>query len=261
MSLKGKVAIITGGGSGIGRATALRLAADGARVAVIGRTAEELEEVVGEVQSEGGEALAATADISVPEEIRDAIAEIVEKWGRIDILFANAGVNGVWARIEDLELDEWQQTIGINLNGTFYTLKYAVPHLKERGGSIIINSSVNGTRVFSNTGATAYASTKAAQVAMAKMLALELAGDRVRVNVICPGAIETSIGDNTEQREIEQEGVPVEFPEGWHPLRGEPGSSRDVAQLVHFLSSDAARHITGTEIWIDGGESLIGIKG
>ncbi|MBA2671408.1 MAG: SDR family oxidoreductase [Gemmatimonadetes bacterium] len=261
MSLKGKVAVITGGGSGIGRATALRLAADGARVAVLGRTADELDKVVSEVEGKGGGAMAGTADIAKPEEIRDAINGIVGKWGRIDILFANAGVNGVWATIEDLEPDEWQQTISINLNGTFFTLKYAVPHLKKRGGSIIINSSVNGTRVFSNTGATAYASTKAAQVAMAKMLALELAGDRVRVNVICPGAIETSIGDNSEQREIEQAGVPVEFPEGWHPLRGEPGSSEDVAQLVHFLSSDAARHITGTEIWIDGGESLIGIKG
>jgi NAD(P)-dependent dehydrogenase (short-subunit alcohol dehydrogenase family) len=261
MSLKGKVAVITGGGSGIGKATALRLAADGARVAVLGRTADELEEVVSAVEGDGGEAMAGTADIAKPEEIRDAINGIVGSWGRIDILFANAGVNGVWATIEDLEPDEWQQTISINLNGTFFTLKYAVPHLKKRGGSIIINSSVNGTRVFSNTGATAYASTKAAQVAMAKMLALELAGDRVRVNVICPGAIETSIGDNSEQREIEQAGVPVEFPEGWHPLRGEPGSSEDVAQLVHFLSSDAARHITGTEIWIDGGESLIGIKG
>jgi NAD(P)-dependent dehydrogenase (short-subunit alcohol dehydrogenase family) len=261
MSLKGKVAVITGGGSGIGRATAMRLAADGVRVAVLGRTADELEEVVGEIEGKGGEALARTADIAEAEEIRGAIGGIVEEWGRIDILFANAGVNGVWAAIEDLEPDEWQQTISINLNGTFFTLKYAVPYLKKRGGSIIINSSVNGTRVFSNTGATAYASTKAAQVAMAKMLALELAGDRVRVNVICPGAIETSISENTEQRDIEQEGVPVEFPEGWHPLRGEPGSSEDVAQLVHFLSSDAARHITGTEIWIDGGESLIGIKG
>jgi NAD(P)-dependent dehydrogenase (short-subunit alcohol dehydrogenase family) len=176
-------------------------------------------------------------------------------------VFANAGVNGTWARIEDLEIDEWDQTISINLSGTFYTLKYAVPHLKKQGGSIIINSSVNGTRVFSNTGATAYASTKAAQVAMAKMLALELAGSGVRVNVICPGAIETSIEDNTEQRDTEEMGVPVEFPEGWHPLRGEPGSSEDVADLVYFLASDAARHITGTELWIDGGESLIGIKG
>jgi len=261
MSLRGRVAVITGGGSGIGKATALRFARDGAKVAVVGRTEDELKDAVGEIEGAGGEGLVVEADISRPEQMRSAMERIVSRWGRIDSVFANAGVNGTWARIEDLEIDEWDQTISINLSGTFYTLKYAVPHLKKQGGSIIINSSVNGTRVFSNTGATAYASTKAAQVAMTKMLALELAGSGIRVNVICPGAIETAIEENTEQRGTEEMGVPVEFPEGWHPLRGEPGSSEDVADLVHFLASDAARHITGTELWIDGGESLIGIKG
>jgi NAD(P)-dependent dehydrogenase (short-subunit alcohol dehydrogenase family) len=261
MSMKDRVVVITGAGSGIGRATALRFAQDGARVAALGRTEDELREVVEEIQKAGGEGIAVTADISVPEEIEQGIGKVASRWGRIDSVFANAGVNGVWAPIEELKPDEWEQTVSINLSGTFYTLKYCVPHLKKQGGSIVINASVNGTRVFSNTGATAYASTKAAQVAMCKMLALELAGDRVRVNVICPGAIETSIDDNTEQRGTDEMGVPVEFPDGWHPLRGEPGASEDVAQLVHFLASDAARHITGTEIWIDGGESLIGIKG
>ncbi|CAN5629441.1 SDR family NAD(P)-dependent oxidoreductase [soil metagenome] len=261
MSLQGRVAVITGGGSGIGRATALRFARDGAKIAVVGRTKDALKESAGEIERAGGEGLVVEADISKPDQMRSAMEKVVSQWGRIDAVFANAGVNGTWAPIEDLDIDEWDQTISINLSGTFYTLKYAVPHLKKQGGSIIINSSMNGTRVFSNTGATAYASTKAAQVAMAKMLALELAGSGIRVNVICPGAIETSIEENTEQRGTEEMGVPVEFPEGWHPLRGEPGSSEDVADLVHFLASDAARHITGTELWIDGGESLIGIKG
>ncbi len=261
MSMKDRVVVITGAGSGIGRATALRFARDGARIAALGRTEDELLEVVEEIERSGAGAIAVTADVSAPEEIEDGIGKVAARWGRIDCVFANAGVNGVWAAIEDLRPDEWEQTISINLSGTFYTLKYCVPHLKKQGGSIVINASVNGTRVFSNTGATAYASTKAAQVAMCKMLALELAADRVRVNVICPGAIETSIEENTEQRGTEELGVPVEFPKGWHPLRGEPGKSEDVAQLVHFLASDAARHITGTEIWIDGGESLIGIKG
>ena len=93
------------------------------------------------------------------------------------------------------------------------------------------------------------------------MMALELAEHRVRINVICPGAIDTDIESNTEHRDIEELGVPVEFPKGWHPLRGEPGTSMQVAQLVRFLASDAADHITGTEMWIDGGESLIGIHG
>lgn len=140
-------------------------------------------------------------------------------------------------------------------------MKYAAPHLRKQGGSIVVVSSVNGTRVFSNTGGTAYAASKAGQVALAKMIALELARDRVRVNVVCPGAIDTAIGENTEHRDIEDLGVPVEFPRGWHPLRGEPGTADQVARLVLFLASDAANHITGSEVWIDGGESLIGIHG
>src|SRR5690606_28991650 len=112
--------------------------------------------------------------------------------------------------------------------------------------------------IFSNTGATAYSSTKAAQVAMAKMLALELAKHRIRVNVICPGAIESQIDENTEKRNVEREKEPVEFPEGKIPLTdGEPGKAEDVGDLVLFLSSDQSKHISGTEIWIDGAQSLL----
>jgi NAD(P)-dependent dehydrogenase (short-subunit alcohol dehydrogenase family) len=184
--------------------------------------------------------------------------QVAERWGGLDVVFANAGINGVWAPIEELTPDEWRKTIDINLNGTFYTIKYAAPYLKQNGGSVIITASVNGTRIFSNTGATAYSCTKAAQVAMAKMLALELAKHRVRVNVICPGAIESEIDDNTEKRKVEQEKEPVEFPQGSIPLTdGAPGKAEDVGELVLFLASDASKHITGTEIWIDGAESLL----
>ena len=194
--------------------------------------------------------------------MRDAVRQVVERWGRLDIVFANAGVNGVWAPIEELEVDEWKHTIDINLTGTFLTIKYAAPHLKEQGGSVIITASINGTRTFSNTGATAYSCTKAAQVAMAKMLALELARDKVRVNVICPGAIDTEIDENTEHRNLEHVRLPVQYGEGAnHPLEQGPGSSQQVAQLVLFLASDASSHITGTPIWIDGGESLLGPMG
>ncbi len=113
-------------------------------------------------------------------------------------------------------------------------------------------------RVFSNTGATAYSCTQAAQVALAKMLALELAEHQVRVNVICPGAIATSIDQNTEQRNLAKVKEPVEFPEGQIPLTdGKPGTTAQVAQLVLFLASEASSHISGTEIWIDGAESLL----
>ncbi len=258
MLLKDRVAIITGAGSGIGKAAALMLAREGARVGALGRTEGELRETVAEIERANGEAVALVADVSHAEEMRRATEEVAKRWGRLDVVFANAGINGVWAPVEELEPDEWDKTLSVNLRGTFLTIKYAVPHLKKRGGSVVITSSVNGTRMFSNTGATAYACSKAAQVALAKMLALELADDGVRVNVICPGAIETEIDENTEKRDLEEVKAPVEFPEGKVPLtRGRPGTSEQVAQLVLFLASDASSHISGTEVWIDGAQSLL----
>ena len=256
--MKDKVAFITGGGSGIGAATAKLLAQQGAKVAISARTKEELDKVVQEIESEGGEGLAIIADVSKVEDVKNAYTELLDKYGRLDIVFANAGVNGTWAPIEKLEPDEFRKTVDINLTGTFLTIKYAVPHLKERGGSVIVTSSVNGTRMFTNSGATAYASTKAAQVAMTKMLALELAKEHIRVNVICPGAIESQIEENTSRENLESAKEPVEYPAGKIPLTdGEPGTSEQVAQLVSFLASDASSHITGTEMWIDGGQSLL----
>lgn len=258
MQLKGRVALVTGAGSGLGRAAARLLAAEGARIGALGRTREELEEVVEEIKSGGGEAIALVADISQPAEMERAVKRLADEWNRIDVVFANAGINGVWAPVEELAPEEWDKTLAINLKGTFLTVKYAVPYLKRRGGSVIITSSVNGTRIFSNTGATAYSCSKAAQVAFAKMVALELADARVRVNVICPGAIETNIDENTEKRDLERVKEPVEFPEGEIPLTdGTPGTSGQVAQLVLFLASDASSHISGTEIWIDGAQSLL----
>jgi NAD(P)-dependent dehydrogenase (short-subunit alcohol dehydrogenase family) len=258
MQLAGKVALITGAGSGIGKATTLLFAREGAKVAALGRTEEELKETISQIQNAGGEGMPVIADISQPTQMQQAMQQVVNRWGRLDIVFANAGINGVWAPLEELDPEEWNKTINVNLTGTYLTVKYAVPYLKKQGGSVIITSSVNGTRMFSNTGATAYACTKAAQVAFAKMVALELAKDRIRVNVICPGAIETDIESSTDRQDLEAVKEPVEFPEGEIPLTdGKPGTSEQVAQLVLFLASDASSHITGTEIWIDGGQSLL----
>ncbi len=257
-SLNEKVAFVAGAGSGIGAATAIRFASAGAKVALLGRDEAELDKTAASVRAAGSAALSLVADISDEAVLKKAYQRVIEKWGRLDIVFANAGINGVWAPLEELSLEDWQKTIDINLTGTFLTVKYALPALKKQGGAIIITSSVNGTRMFSNTGATAYASTKAAQVAFAKMIALELAKHNIRVNVICPGAITTSIDDNTERKDLEKIREPVEYPEGEIPLTdGEPGSAEDVAELVLFLASDNAKHITGTELWIDGGQSLL----
>jgi len=258
MQLEDKVALITGAGSGIGRAAAYLLAQEGAKVGALGRDDKDLQDVVNRIAKHGGEAMSLVADVSQPNQVQQAIEQLVDRWGRLDVVFANAGINGVWAPLEELEPEEWDQTLAVNLKGTFLTVKYAVPHLKKRGGSIIVTSSVNGTRIFSNTGATAYSSSKAGQVAFTKMVALELAKHKIRANVICPGAIETNIDENTEQRNLESVREPVEYPEGNIPLTdGEPGSPKQVAQLVLFLASDASSHISGTEIWIDGTESLL----
>lgn len=257
-TLEGKVAVITGAGSGIGRATALMLSQAGATIATIDHTPETSQQTIDEVERNGGKGIVTIADVSQAEQVQQSFQQIAEKLGRIDIVFANAGINGVWAPIEDLTPEEWDKTLDVNLKGTFLTTKYAVPHLKQQGGSVVITASVNGTRIFSNTGATAYATSKAAQVAFTKMVALELAPHHIRVNVICPGAIETAIHESTRPRALEQIQTPVEFPKGKIPLTGgKPGASEQVAQLVLFLASDASSHISGTEIWIDGTESLL----
>jgi NAD(P)-dependent dehydrogenase (short-subunit alcohol dehydrogenase family) len=256
---RGKTAVITGGGSGIGKATAALLAQAGAKVAVIDRDRHELEKA-GEEIAFGAEfpAYCVTADVSHATGMADAFEAIGGKLGGIDIVVANAGINGVWAPLEELEVDEWDTTIGNNLRGTFLTVKLALPFLKRRGGSVVVVSSINGTRVFSNSGATAYACSKAAQVAFCKMTALELAKDKIRVNAVCPGAIETNIDESTERRDIQDLHLPVEYPAGDVPLTGGvPGRPEQVAQLIAFLASDAAAHITGSEIFIEGGQSLL----
>jgi NAD(P)-dependent dehydrogenase (short-subunit alcohol dehydrogenase family) len=258
MRLENKVALITGGGSGIGEAAAVLFAREGARVAILGRTAEKLEETVKRITDAGGEALAVQGDVSRYPDMERVVGEVVEKWGRLDVVFANAGINGVWAPIDELKPEEWEKTIAINLTGTFFSIKAAVPALRKQGGSVIVTSSINGTRVFSNSGASAYSSTKAGQVALTQMLALELAKDRIRVNVICPGAIETEIEESTERRDLDKAKEPVEFPEGDLPLTdGKPGKAEQVAKLALFLASDDSDHITGTPVWIDGGQSLL----
>ncbi|MFM9266769.1 SDR family NAD(P)-dependent oxidoreductase [Tychonema sp. BBK16] len=258
MKLLDKVAVITGGGSGIGRAAAILMAKEGAKVAVIDRILDRGQETVRQLVDEGGCGLAVLADVGDVQQMREAFQIIVDKYQRIDILFVNAGINGVWSPIEELEPEEWDRTINTNLRGTFLTVKYAVPHLKKQGGSIVITSSINGTRSFRKVGATAYACTKAAQVTFAKMLALELGANKIRVNVICPGGVLTGIEESATKRNLDRIPGSADFIHDMIPLTDNTaGSSEEVAQLVLFLVSDSSIFITGTEVWIDGGGSLI----
>lgn len=251
------VALVTGANSGIGRATALGLAHAGARIGVLGRNEEELDRTVDEIQKIGSAAMTLVADVSDPDAMRSAYDALVDRWGRLDVVVANAGINGVWAPIEDLEADEWDETLAVNLRGTFLTVKYAVPHLKQRGGSIIVVSSIQGTRLFSSPGSTAYACSKGAQVVLTKKLALELAQHGIRVNAVCPGATDTDIDDKTERRNLESIAPPVEYPEGKLPLMDRQISAEEVARVIVFLASSESSAVSGTEVWVDAGTTLL----
>ncbi len=258
LELEGKVALITGAGEGIGRATALLFAKQGAIVGVLGRTEENVRETVEEITAAGGRASLIVADISSASDMEQSYKSLTGEHGRLDIVFANAGINGVLAPIEELTPEEWRETIDNNLTGAFLTVKYAIPYLKRRGGAIVITASINGTRYFAYPGGTAYSTSKAGLVAFAQMAALELAKDKIRVNVVCPGAIESNIHEEEEKRDVKNTHVPVETPEGDIPLTGgAKGKAEQVAELVLFLSSERASHITGTPVWIDGAQSLL----
>lgn len=257
--MNGKVSVVTGAGSGIGRAAALRLAEEGSKVALIDLHAETVEKVRGEIQAAGGQALALTVDISEPAQYREALKQVASEYGKIDTLFANAGILGVVGPIESIEDDDWDKTLTNNVKGTFTSVKYAIPYLKENGkGSIVLTSSLSGTRVFSQKGFSAYSTSKASIAAFGQMAAFELAPSNIRVNIVAPGTIETNISDTGEQEpEVENMNTkPVEFPEGTVPLPEGSGTPEQVASLVLFLLSDEADHISGAVVHIDGAESL-----
>ena len=257
MKLKNKVALITGGSSGIGRATAVAMAREGAKIALTARRAERCQEAVEEIEGMGGEALALPGDVANADHVATLVGATVERWGHLDIVVPNAGINGVFAPIEKITPEEWDQTHNINVRGTFLTVKYAIPHLRAAGGgSIVVVSSVNGNRIFSNFGFTSYSCSKAAQVTFAKMAAVELAQWDIRINVVCPGWTKTSIGENTFARDIDKIEIPREYPDGMIPLQQRPASSEEIANAILFLASDEASYVTGTEMYVDGALSL-----
>jgi len=255
--LENKIAFITGGASGIGEATARRFAQEGASVVLADVQPEAGQRIVQEIEKNGGRAFYVQCDVSDADAVENAIAATIEQFGQLDIVFANAGINGVWTPIEELQPEEWDRTLDINLKGTYLTVHFAVPHLKRNGGSILITSSVNGTRTFSNPGASAYSTSKAGQVAFMKMVALELGRYNIRCNAICPGFIGTHIDERTEKRHTEQIGIEVELPKGSPAVDQGQGDAFEVADACLFLASDLSRHVSGVEMFVDGGASLL----
>lgn len=256
--LKNKVALITGAASGIGQATAIALAKEGVKIVLVDLDNNRATTTMEQIKKIGSECIFVDTDVADDKRMENALHKAISAFDRIDIVFANAGINGTVAPIENLTVDNWDETLTTNLKSTFLTVKYAIPHMKKNGGSIIITSSINGNRKFSSFGMSAYSTSKAGQVAFAKMAALELAQYKIRVNVICPGGIETNIGENTfKQPEVEKIKIPVIYPEGSQPLEHKSGKPEQVAELVKFLASTSSNHISGTEIYIDGAETLL----
>jgi len=253
----GRVALVTGGGSGIGRAAAIDLGRQGASVAVLSRQQRRIDETCADVIAAGGQAIGISADVTHEDELQAAVHQIEETWGRLDLVVANAGANGVFAPLEDLTLEEWHHTLDTNLTSTFLTVKSSLPLLKRQGGAIVVVSSVNGSRNFNYPGAVAYSTSKAGQVAFTKMVAIELAQHKIRINVVCPGAISTNIQEATFPRNIDSIRWPIEFPKGRSPLAGGPADPSQVATVIAFLLSDAASFVSGTEMWVDAAETLL----
>src|SRR5581483_11677900 len=221
-NLTGRVAVVTGAASGIGKAAASLLARQGVHVAILDRNEEQARVTAEELTRAGHEAREWVADVADAEKMGAAMQQIWDHWGRLDIVFANAGMNGVFASLDELTLEDWNATLSTNLTGTFVTIKSAFPYLKKQGaGSIIVTSSINGTRSFGLLGATAYSVSKAGQIALMKMLALELAPANIRVNAICPGyVVDTNMKNRL--RGIEKFKFRGGSPEDSFPLGGIP---------------------------------------
>jgi NAD(P)-dependent dehydrogenase (short-subunit alcohol dehydrogenase family) len=257
-NLTGKVALVTGGGSGIGEGACHALARAGAAVAVVDVREQPARAVAEHIQAVGGRALAAVADVGDERLISAAIARAVDTFGGLHVVFANAGINGMQCPIEEMTVDEWYATINTNLTGTFLTVKHSIPQLRAAGGgSIIVTSSINGSRLFGLPGYACYSTSKAGQVAFTKMAAIELARWGIRVNVILPGGVRTNIRERTYRRNLEPITYGIRMPASWPPLHGRPAAPDEIANLIVFLASDESSYITGAEIVIDAAASLL----
>ena len=245
--LKGKVAIVTGGTSGIGRDTAVLFAKEGAKVVVAGRREAEGNETAAQIRSAGGEGLFVKTDVARAADVENLHKQTVDKFGRIDVAFNNAGIEGVWTPITEQAEPDWDATIDINVKGTWLCMKHQIRQMtKQGGGGAIVNmASVAGW--IGAPGAAAYCAAKHAVIGLTKSAALETAADGIRVNVICPAVIETPMGDRIF-------GAPDVKPvmESFHAL-GRFGRPMEVAEAVLWMCTDRASFMTGQSLILDGG--------
>jgi len=253
MKLNGKVAIITGAGSGIGRATAILMAKEGAKVLVVDVNDKGGQETVDAIRHDGGQAFFSRADVSKPADCEKMVKTALREYGKLDILFNNAGVVHVGTITETSE-EDWDRVLDINLKGVFLASKYAIPEMLRTGGGAIVNTG----SIYGNLGAgsySAYCASKGGVINLTRALAMEYAEKNIRVNCVCPGSVMTAMlqqeidilaPDNPEEQKRRfAQMQPI------HRI----ASPEEIAKVVLFLSSDDASNMTGASVNVDGGFS------
>jgi dihydroanticapsin dehydrogenase len=246
MKLSGKVAIITGASRGIGKAIAKEFAGNGASVVICGKDKTKLDQTAKELG-----AFAISADITKESDVQNLINKTVEKFGRLDILVNNAGIFPKIKLLHEISDSEWRDVLDVNLNGPFYATKYSIPHLQKNGGAIINIASSAGLKAYENFNADAYSASKGALVLLTKCWALEYAKNKIRVNCICPGVVETDMTSEFLSTPATREMMNFAYPIGRF------GTVEDVAKAaLYFASDEDSPWVTGAVLALDGGESL-----
>ena len=251
MQFAGKVAFVTGGGSGIGRTAALAFAREGASVVVADISEKNVKESARMVEEQGGRALAVRCDVTQVEDIRAALDKTVQTFGRLDFAFNNAGIEPKKpAATADYDLEEWNRIIDIDLRGVFLCMKYEIPLMLNNGGGAIVNTS-SGAGIIGIKGSPAYTAAKHGVIGLTRATALDYAAQNIRVNVVCPGYIDTPMmerftGDTAEGRAKVISEEPI----------GRMGRPEEIANAVVWLCSEAAGFVVGSAMVIDGGQTI-----
>ncbi len=246
-ALQGKVIIVTGGGSGIGRATSLKLAKEGAKVMIADYVPESAERTVKMIKEAGGEASHIAADVSIARQVEMMVGKTVETYGRLDGAFNNAGIEGRMADTVECPEEIFDRTIAINLKGVWLCMKYEIPQMLKGGGGAIVNTS-SGAGLVGVESLPAYSASKHGVVGLTKTAALEFARQNIRVNCVCPGLIRTPM----VERMIDSGGMNEQDFVAGEPV-GRMGKPEEIAEGVAWLLSDAASFVTGHSMSIDGG--------